>query len=518
MRRLLAVGPGLALGWLVAIAVGGEPALRPEQTRMPSKFDVTLGRPIPLWTAPPSPERPAFVDPQVTPASYYGMAPSFPNTVVRAYSPEPPAATAPAHVFPTTAEPALLDEQEQNHLTAKQLLGCPVPQAGSEIRSGGVPGAGSECDTWEEYACSGECHCCPLDRLYGSAEYLLWTIKGSRFPPLVTTGLVQGGGVGGNLGGPGTFVLFGGSTADNEERSGGRFTLGYWLDDCQIYGLEGSYFFLGQRSIGFNANSNTIPVLARPFFNVNAGMEDREVVAAPGLATGSVGVSSSSRLWGWEANLRRNVCCGCCYRLDLLTGFRYLELDEGLRVTEDVQVLPNAPSPLAGDHFDVSDSFDTRNRFYGGQIGAAAEIRRGRWALGWNGKVALGDVRQVVNIEGSQLLVTPQGGVQRFQGGLLALPSNIGEVTRDRFAVVPETGINLSYQVTPRLRLFVGYTFLYFSNVVRPGDQIDRALDVAQIPNVPSPPPPAGLIHPAVLFKSTDFWAQGVNFGVEFRY
>jgi len=68
------------------------------------------------------------------------------------------------------------------------------------------------------------------------------------------------------------------------------------------------------------------------------------------------------------------------------------------------------------------------------------------------------------------------------------------------------------------LRLSVGYNFLCWSSVVRPGDQIDRVIDVSQIPNSGLNATPTGLLRPAPLVRATDFWAQGITFGVEFRY
>jgi len=61
---------------------------------------------------------------------------------------------------------------------------------------------------------------------------------------------------------------------------------------------------------------------------------------------------------------------------------------------------------------------------------------------------------------------------------------------------------------------------LYWTNVVRPGQQIDRSLDEAQIPNFDTlgPGSPSTLGRPAVPFRQSDFWAQGLNLGVEFRY
>src|SRR5207237_1269893 len=163
------------------------------------------------------------------------------------------------------------------------------------------------------------------------------------------------------------------------------------------------------------------------FFNLNAGREDREVVASPGLATGRIDITAPSRLWGAEANVRHPLLTSCSYRVDLLAGFRYLQLEEALGIVEDVRVLPDAPSP---------------------------------------------------------------------------------------FAVVPNLGVTLSYQATDHLRLFVGYDALWWTHVLRPGDQIDRTLDVSQIPNFPNPPPATGQGRPRVTFVDRTFWAQGANVGM----
>jgi hypothetical protein len=126
-------------------------------------------------------------------------------------------------------------------------------------------------------------------------------------------------------------------------------------------------------------------------------------------------------------------------------------------------------------------------------------------------KVALGPTQQMVNIQGSTLV----NGTTRLEGGLLALSSNIGHYSRDVFTVVPEVGLNLGYQLTDHLRLFVGYNFLYWSSVVRPGNTVQRAIN----PNLlPGSTVMGGPDRPAFAFRGSDFWAQGVSFGLEFRY
>jgi Putative beta barrel porin-7 (BBP7) len=372
--------------------------------------------------------------------------------------------------------------------------------------------------------------CCGNGHIWGSAEFLFWWTKNGNVPPLATAGTPASGGV---LGAPGTTTLFDGGL-DSDGRPGARFTLGSWLNcDC-TKGIEFSYFFLGGNSKNVSAGSSGAAgsaVLTRPFVNVITGQPDVELVAVPGAVAGSVRISSSNNdFQGAEANLLCNLCChmNCCptdccdrsgYRVDLLAGPRYLRLKEDLVITENLTVLPTAPPPFVpGSTISVLDRFETRNTFYGGQIGARAEWQRGRCFVNVLGKVALGNTHQEVRISGTTVFTEPGAAPSVQPGGLLALPTNIGTYSRDEFTVVPEVGINVGYQVTNHLRAFVGYTFLYWSNVVRPGDQIDFGVNPTQLPTAAGPGTLVGPARPAFAFRDTDFWAQGINVGLEFRW
>jgi hypothetical protein len=370
--------------------------------------------------------------------------------------------------------------------------------------------------------------------LYASGEYLLWWIRDSRAPALATTGQFHlnppgtnppftGGG--GRLGQPDTVVLFGGDDIDNEERSGGRFALGGFLP-CSKLGWELGGFFLGRRSVNFEAASSTA-LIARPFFNVLTGREDVQATALPGVSSGALSVHLPSQLWGAEADLQCLLCSGCCYRVRLLGGFRYLNLDESLDIREDIAFGPDV-STVFGNDFAflnnatavVLDSFHTRNQFYGGQLGLATQFRLGTWTVDLFGKVGLGATQQRVTIDGSQQINSPLLGPRSFRGGLLALSSNIGSYERSMFSVVPEAGVTLGKQLTSHAKVFAGYNFLFWSNVVRPGDQIDRGLNPALIPNflTPTAGSTATVQRPAFSFNETSFWAQGLTFGMEFEF
>lgn len=354
---------------------------------------------------------------------------------------------------------------------------------------------------------------------YGGAEYLLWWTKDAETPPLLTTSDPADDGI---LGRDSTRILFGGNL-DHGVRHGARFRLGHWFDSG--FAVEGSFFFLAGVNESFAVASTDVNgVLARPFCNLNLNeAEDSQLIASPGLASGRAFIDAPSNLLGADLNFRCPIWCssGCTnVRIDGLVGYRYLRLREGLYIGEEA--VTDDPAGVNGIRaFRIDDRFDTQNRFHGGQVGVVAEFQRGKWSLNSRATVALGNTHQVVDIFGAGRFINANGTVTREQGGLLALSSNVGRTTRDQFSVVPEFGLTVGYQVTDCLRATAGYNFLFWSSVLRPGDQIDRCLDVNLIPRFAGAPgsgnPPVRP-GPVVPLKDTTFWAQGLTFGLELSY
>jgi hypothetical protein len=318
--------------------------------------------------------------------------------------------------------------------------------------------------------------------------------------------------------------FIGNTTVNDKVRSGALFTAGAWIDQAQTIGLEGSVFFLQPQSRRLIANSNGDALLAVPFFAVGTitnpdgsttdlTMEDALVVGTPGASVGTVVVSTSNHFWGAEANGLLNLCRDCSFRVDLLAGFRYLELMDQLSIaTNSVVLPPSGPMTVA-----TFDSFNTRNRFYGGQVGAVLDFWCGRWLLDLRGKVALGGITQFVGIDGSTALTTANG-TSIFPGGLFTQPTSIGMHTHTDFGVVPEATVRSGYQFTNNFRAYVGYSLIWIAkNVVQAADQIDREINVNQIQAL-TPAPLAGPPRPLPTFRRSEFWAQGFQFGLEFTF
>jgi hypothetical protein len=361
--------------------------------------------------------------------------------------------------------------------------------------------------------------------IWADAEYLIWwTKRGNLNAPLVTTGDTT---TFGTLGGAGTSVVYGGNNLDYDVHSGGRFAAGLWLTPNHVIGIEGGGFLLEDRPVSFftasDANGN--PVLARPIFNATTGAETVLLVSAPGIVSGSVAVTSHSSFDAWDINATTRCHYSQCSTLDFLLGFRNLHLGEDLNIYQNSTVLPGGAAGFAGTtigtsgSFLVTDQFGTLNEFYGAQIGGRWEYRSNHWFVNAMTKIAIGDSHEVVTIAGTTAAPAGGGaGATTLNGGLLALSSNGGRQTKDEFAVVPEVGINVGYAITPEIRVFLGYTFLYWSDVARPGDQVSRIVNPALVPTSPTFGNGTGAAVPGRGISSTDFWAQGINLGFELRY
>jgi hypothetical protein len=185
---------------------------------------------------------------------------------------------------------------------------------------------------------------------------------------------------------------------------------------------------------------------------------------------------SHNMLIGGEANLRGRFLCGQNYRVEALGGFRYLGLYDSLLVSN---LNGNTPTRI---------NLEAANSFYGGQLGLRGVVTFGKFAIDLTGKCAIGTTVQSVERNGQPVTHQSSHGEKRHNS---------------RFAVIPEATANIGYQVTDWWRVQIGYNFLYWNKVGRAADQ------QALIPGATAGP---------ATKNYSDFWAQGINFGMEFRF
>ena len=381
----------------------------------------------------------------------------------------------------------------------------------------------SACTSCPSYACDpcGPCGPCgPAGKYWVAAEYIYWTTSGNRIPALATSAPVgTPRTTAGTIGDPSTTVLYGNSRINDDWRSGFRVRSGMWFDECQTCGIESDFFYLGRsrNQASFTCDSSGRPIVTRPFFNASQNRQDTELVCFPDVLAGRLSIDSKSSLWGTSTNLVKNIYCDPCGRLDFLLGYRYLNLSDDLTIREDLTSLPGATGVPVGTRFQIEDRFRTTNNIHAPFLGLNWERRFSHYYLNVRSTVGLGWNHQTTEISGSTTITPPAPGVAAvYPGGLLSQPSNIGRRSSNQFVVVPSGQVRLGVQLTERARAYVGYDYLYVSNVVRSGDQIDLRVNTNQI--APSQGLGNGAALPAPTGRRTDFWVHGASVGLEFRF
>lgn len=380
------------------------------------------------------------------------------------------------------------------------------------------PGAGLHGDEWGGCDSRGGCsagsgYCrCPscrqglgIDQVFCGLEYLSWYNKGISLPALVTTSpQVTPQATAGVL--PGATVVFGGNDIDDERKTAGRLTVGWWSDEAhtlavvgKLYGVEGGAVRFGQASAGN-------PILARPFFNVDplVNAEDALLIAYPGLANGSINVTAANDILGTDIYFRSLVDHGHSYRLDVIGGWQYNRIDSDLDIS--------SRHTQGATTFVFNDIFQVENEFNAGTLGLYTEVYHKYLTFSALGKIGIGAMNQQVLVTGTNAVIA--GGTVTTAGGLLTQPTNIGLRERDVLAFSPEVNFKLNCAITDQISMSVGYTFLYWTRVSFAGDQIDRVVNGTQL----NGGAPVGPGRPLPLFNDTDFWVQSIDLGVNFNY
>jgi hypothetical protein len=379
----------------------------------------------------------------------------------------------------------------------------------------------------------------PLPCLWFNAEYMILFPKSAPLTaPLLTTGAPISGGV---LGNPTTRVLYGDGRISFDVASAFRATLGGLWGPEMRYGWEVIGFDMERDSRRYTTRSAVTgtPLLARPYYDTVTGRQSSLIVASPATGQGYFTTGTSTEAWGVEANLTMNLYRAAPtqvwgYSASLLGGLRFAVLDERFSAISQSDIRENVPFTFANEHFGsflnaarggdsvmlVYDSFHTRNEFYGINLGLQQELRYGRWFTALSTKIAFGDMRQVIGIKGYSMVT--QNGAAGFQtvapGGMYALSDRLGKFRQDNFAVLPELGVNVGCHFTPNLTGFIGYNFLFMSNVARAAQLPTAAINSSLLPASSNFGVSTTNMPPAPVFTHSTYWLQGVNFGLSFRY
>lgn len=346
---------------------------------------------------------------------------------------------------------------------------------------------------------------------WGTADYLYWQTQSSPVPvPLVEEGET---------------VVLGGRNISNNWRSGGRFALGCWFEEglplniCQGFGVDIEYLFLPSGSRKMGVSSSGLPGSPNyniPYFDVVTGTEATTPLSEVGVYSGKGTLTIHNNLQGAEANGYLVFGQGPYLKYSVIAGFRYLNFIEMLKFGVSSPVIDTP------DVWTTTDKFRAQNNFYGGQLGAGIEAVMGCFFADATFKLGLGAMCEQAKISG-KLVTNDYTGyttLQTFPGGYFALPTNIGHHSRTCFAVVPEVDINFGYQITDCLKVRIGYTFLYVSEMLRAGKIMNPNINPTQSVAIENNPDTelVGEPSPRARLNSEGFWTQGINAGLEFYF
>src|SRR5262249_26582084 len=207
------------------------------------------------------------------------------------------------------------------------------------------------------------------------------------------------------------------------EHTGGRVTLGGWLNECHDWGLEVSGFWLPTRTQTFNNTTGLSPDI----INFNTGLSNNQFLVTGGTPGATAGIQPTtillssvpvlfvrsttatvlgeydSKAWGFELNGRHTYAWVGPVECGALVGVRYVNLEEGITLSDSIS-LTRQPSDSTTDtlpaviNFNTVDSIRTRNQFYGAQVGLDFDGQAGPVFLTARAKIALGGNRQSADV------------------------------------------------------------------------------------------------------------------------
>jgi len=358
-----------------------------------------------------------------------------------------------------------------------------------------------------------------------STGYLMgWLTRPKLATPLVTQGDLADPRPGA-LGQPGTRILYGDDQFRFGNLHGMTAEVGVNLNDSFYIEGRGFVFWPQHTRYTVSSDPNGAPFISRPVFDTLANTEGSYRTSTPNQIVGYTSIDARQQLFGYETHIRYNIKLTPYLDVDGLLGYRRLQLEEDLRIFDYLQPTAGSVTFLgvsvgAPNIITDFDRFRTINQFNGVNLGGRFRWQSGYDWLAFQGfwKVALGTTNQTLKIDGLTVVDTPTGFRQAAVGGILAQTTNIGVHKRSEFGVIPELGVNMVFLPTRYVRLYAGYSALYWNNVIRPTSSIDRRVNPAFVPtdtNYGISNPGA---FPAVTFKSESVWLQGINFALELYY
>lgn len=378
---------------------------------------------------------------------------------------------------------------------AQTVIANPFPAAKSEVTS--IPLSASE-----EYAAE---RILTQPRVWAAADYMVLYSQNANTPALiqsVPSRFVSPGNT------PEQVINHFPSSRDLRYRAISGFRVSAGATIQPELGIDGTVFWTETLQRTATLSGNGAPGtdgIGRPYIQAGTGNSLTLYSSLPGQYGGSVSATTSIQALGADVNIRKDGIRFFVDRNEWLVGARYFELSERVAI--------NDRSLIGGTTFTTHDEFQSRNQFYGGQFGMHSRLYGPKWSLDFINKLALGSTHQQVRSFGSNSIIF--NGVENQEaGGLYARGANAGFFERDRFAAVAESSVIAGYQLTEGIRLQIGYTGTWISSVIRAPEVIDPNVNDSNIRFIAQPAPSTANLPAFRWGRASDFFLQGMTFGV----
>lgn len=344
-------------------------------------------------------------------------------------------------------------------------------------------------------------------RYWVTADYLYWKMKDTPKAPALVIGT--------SLDIPvftpddfGAVTLIGDESINNEWRSGLRLSAGTYLDPCEMWGVEASYFFLPSQthknSVSADGRPGS-PVISVPYINALNCAPSIIPIAFNGQS-GSAKFKLKNWMQGFELNGLCSLPWNCFSKVGFIAGFKFWNYQEDLSFETTASSTTTGALTLSS-----KDTFKTRNNFYGAQIGLSFDYLCNCFYVNLKGKLAFGGMYRKVDINGSFTQLTlPPAPAFIFASSA----TNIGKHRKTVFSVIPELDFNIGCELWRCLRLQLGYTFMYVSNIGYATRQINNVLNPNFFPGGSG----TGVKEPKPLNKNSNFYVHGLNVGLEYSF
>lgn len=326
---------------------------------------------------------------------------------------------------------------------------------------------------------------------WGGADVLVSWRSSRSYPPLATTGTT------GVLGQADTVILWGNDSVAGGQAIGVQGELGMWLTRC--FGGSLSVFSFGTDHIQDNwaGNNTDNPTLFRPYTNAVTNAQTALTVSNAATPWGSIEIDAINRIWGIDFSARYRKVKARHVSIDFLGGFLSTSLDDHITITT---------TQLSNER---SDDCALTNTFYGGLAGVDLELCYAGVRLDVTAKAGIGNMVQTATLKGATYT-----GATYKEGGLLALPTNIGVHKNHTFEVGTIVDARLRASLKSHLHVTAGYKIWYFPKVALSGDTLSLNVNPTQLNGGTL----VGTAQPQVGFDQSKFWAQAVSAGFYFVY